>query len=307
MPVTVIVPVYRGVDDVRRCLESVVRHAASSDVPFEVLAIDDASPEPDVPAYLDALGVRGSPRPVHRGPQSREPRLRTHRQSGNRSEPRRRGDPQRRHGRDRNAGSIVSPPRPPSRTSPPSLRSRTSDRSARCPVRSSRRSSSRGRTRRSTSARTSSPGNHSSSCPRSSPASGSACTSRAKRSICAGCFDEDTFGLGYGEEVDFCLRASRVGLRHLVEDSTFVYHHGAGSFGDERKERLAEASSSAARSVPVLPGREHTRASARPAPAAPSPRSSSASSSAEPTAHTSSTSCTARPRRSAAPRSTSAR
>src|SRR5262249_5320440 len=45
-----------------------------------------------------------------------------------------------------------------------------------------------------------------------------------------GVFDEDTFGVGYGEEVDFCLRASRVGLRHVVEDSTFVYHHGAGSF-----------------------------------------------------------------------------
>jgi glycosyltransferase involved in cell wall biosynthesis len=57
-----------------------------------------------------------------------------------------------------------------------------------------------------------------------------------------GLFDEDTFGLGYGEEVDFCLRATRVGLRHLVEDSTFVYHHGAGSFGDQRKARLAGAS-----------------------------------------------------------------
>jgi GT2 family glycosyltransferase len=64
---------------------------------------------------------------------------------------------------------------------------------------------------------------------------------RAALELC-GRFDEDTFGRGYGEEVDFCLRASRVGLRHLVEDSTFVYHHGAGSFGDQRKERLAEAS-----------------------------------------------------------------
>ena len=49
-----------------------------------------------------------------------------------------------------------------------------------------------------------------------------------------GLLDEDTFGLGYGEEVDFCLRASRVGLRHLVEDSTFVYHRGGVSFGDEQ-------------------------------------------------------------------------
>ncbi len=47
-----------------------------------------------------------------------------------------------------------------------------------------------------------------------------------------GPFDEDTFGRGYGEEVDFCLRASRLGLRHLVEDSTYVHHHGGVSFGD---------------------------------------------------------------------------
>ena len=54
-PVTVIVPVYRGVDDVRRCLESVVRHTSSNQVPVEVIAIDDASPEPEVPAYLESL------------------------------------------------------------------------------------------------------------------------------------------------------------------------------------------------------------------------------------------------------------
>jgi glycosyltransferase involved in cell wall biosynthesis len=55
--------------------------------------------------------------------------------------------------------------------------------------------------------------------------------------------DEETFGLGYGEEVDFCLRATRVGLRHLVEDATYVYHHGAISFGDQRQEGLARGSS----------------------------------------------------------------
>src|SRR6185369_16245280 len=51
-----------------------------------------------------------------------------------------------------------------------------------------------------------------------------------------GLLDEDTFGLGYGEEVDFCLRASRIGLRHLVDDTTFVYHRGGVSFGDAQLE-----------------------------------------------------------------------
>jgi glycosyltransferase involved in cell wall biosynthesis len=57
-----------------------------------------------------------------------------------------------------------------------------------------------------------------------------------------GLLDEETFGLGYGEEVDFCLRATRVGMRHLVEDATFVYHHGAVSFGERRAEGLARGS-----------------------------------------------------------------
>ena len=57
-----------------------------------------------------------------------------------------------------------------------------------------------------------------------------------------GLLDEETFGRGYGEEVDFCLRASRLGLRHLVEDSTFVYHRGGVSFGDAQSEGWARSS-----------------------------------------------------------------
>ena len=48
-----------------------------------------------------------------------------------------------------------------------------------------------------------------------------------------GLLDEDTFGTGYGEEVDFCLRASQMGYRNIVDDSTFIYHRGGGSFGSE--------------------------------------------------------------------------
>jgi GT2 family glycosyltransferase len=46
-----------------------------------------------------------------------------------------------------------------------------------------------------------------------------------------GLFDDERFGRGYGEENDFCVRASRAGFIHLVEDSTFVYHEGGSSFG----------------------------------------------------------------------------
>ncbi|HEX4944864.1 MAG TPA: glycosyltransferase [Usitatibacteraceae bacterium] len=46
-----------------------------------------------------------------------------------------------------------------------------------------------------------------------------------------GPFDEAAFGRGYGEEVDFCMRASRAGWRHLLAADTFVYHEGEVSFG----------------------------------------------------------------------------
>jgi glycosyltransferase involved in cell wall biosynthesis/GT2 family glycosyltransferase len=66
-------------------------------------------------------------------------------------------------------------------------------------------------------------------------------TTRAALDL-AGPFDEAAYGLGYGEEVDFCVRATRLGFRHLVEDSTFVWHRGGASFGEERHARMREAS-----------------------------------------------------------------
>ncbi|MDY0073459.1 MAG: glycosyltransferase [Thauera sp.] len=49
-----------------------------------------------------------------------------------------------------------------------------------------------------------------------------------------GLFDENAFGKGYGEENDFCLRASAAGWRHLLAADCFVGHIGSVSFGDER-------------------------------------------------------------------------
>src|SRR5204862_3494300 len=36
-----------------------------------------------------------------------------------------------------------------------------------------------------------------------------------------GAFDETRFGWGYGEEVDWCLRARAAGFVHLLDDATF--------------------------------------------------------------------------------------
>ncbi|MCL4690163.1 MAG: glycosyltransferase, partial [Burkholderiales bacterium] len=46
-----------------------------------------------------------------------------------------------------------------------------------------------------------------------------------------GPFDEAAFGRGYGEEVDFCLRAAKDGWRHLLAADVFVFHEGEVSFG----------------------------------------------------------------------------
>jgi glycosyltransferase involved in cell wall biosynthesis/GT2 family glycosyltransferase len=50
-----------------------------------------------------------------------------------------------------------------------------------------------------------------------------------------GFFDELRFGLGYGEENDFCMRALARGWLHLADDATFIFHAGHRSFGLSRK------------------------------------------------------------------------
>jgi GT2 family glycosyltransferase len=49
-----------------------------------------------------------------------------------------------------------------------------------------------------------------------------------------GAFDELTFGKGYGEENDFCLRASRRGWRHVAATGLFVRHVGGRSYGPSK-------------------------------------------------------------------------
>jgi len=50
-----------------------------------------------------------------------------------------------------------------------------------------------------------------------------------------GVFDGHRFGLGYGEENDFCLRALARGWLNLADDATFIYHAGHRSFRGSRR------------------------------------------------------------------------
>lgn len=54
---------------------------------------------------------------------------------------------------------------------------------------------------------------------------------------------DPAFGKGYGEEVDWCQRASALGGRNVIQPRLFVGHVGAVSFGNcERARRVSDAS-----------------------------------------------------------------
>jgi GT2 family glycosyltransferase len=56
-----------------------------------------------------------------------------------------------------------------------------------------------------------------------------------------GLFDAERFGRGYGEENDFCLRATKAGWRNVLAGDVFVFHEGGVSFSDERSARAKAA------------------------------------------------------------------
>jgi GT2 family glycosyltransferase/glycosyltransferase involved in cell wall biosynthesis len=65
-----------------------------------------------------------------------------------------------------------------------------------------------------------------------------------------GAFDAEAFGRGYGEENDFCMRAAQRGWTHRLACDTFVYHEGSVSFGASKDQRVAEAQEELARRHP---------------------------------------------------------
>ena len=239
--VTVIIPVYRGIDDVVRCLESVTRHASSVEVPFDVLVIDDASPEEDVREYVSGFASESVDFPVTA--------LRNAENLG--------------FVKTVNIGLRRAPGDVVILNADTAVTAGWLDRLAAVAAVPD--------------VATVSPlTNHGSICtlpqsiidafdlegsdPRIDECAAFVAqhslrlfpevisgvgfcmyTTRQALDLC-GLLDEETFGLGYGEEVDFCLRATRLGLRHLVDDSTYVYHRGGGSFGDQQREGLARSS-----------------------------------------------------------------
>lgn len=54
-----------------------------------------------------------------------------------------------------------------------------------------------------------------------------------------GYFDEEVFGRGYGEENDYCLRASQAGWQFAIADDAYVYHAQSRSYSHERRKELS--------------------------------------------------------------------
>ena len=83
-----------------------------------------------------------------------------------------------------------------------------------------------------------------------------------------GYFDAIRFGRGYGEENDFSMRALEIGFRHLLATDVFVYHRGGVSFGAEGASLCAQAQQILAQRHPryfPLVGDHCARDPARPA------------------------------------------
>lgn len=73
-----------------------------------------------------------------------------------------------------------------------------------------------------------------------------------------GLFDVNNFGKGYGEENDFCIRAQQAGWTHLHALDTFVRHAGGISFGDSKNARELQAIETLRRLHPRYESDVHT-------------------------------------------------
>jgi len=234
-PIDIVIPVYRGEAETRACIESVL--AARTRVPHEMLVIDDASPEPPLSQWLRTRAAsagftvithgenRGFVASVNEG-------MSRHR---DRDVVLLNSDTEVADGwLDRlaacvasdatigaaspfsNNATILSYPLPHvANPLPPDETTATLDDAF----------------------ATANPGRSA-----EIPTTVGFCMYIARRSLDrVGYFDEARYGAGYGEEVDFCMRVARAGLRNVAAADVFVRHHGETSFGDAGAERRNRA------------------------------------------------------------------
>ncbi len=57
-----------------------------------------------------------------------------------------------------------------------------------------------------------------------------------------GYLDEESFPRGYGEEVDYCLRAGKAGFELRIVDDTYIFHEKSKSFSHKTRKELGQES-----------------------------------------------------------------
>jgi len=234
-PVDVIVPVYRGLETTRACINSVL--TAKPSVPFNLMVIDDASPEPSIQTWLDELAAQnaielhrnadnqGFVRSVNYGMEQHPDRDVVLLNSDTMVYGDWLGRLQRcgyRHADIAsvspfsNNASILSYPQPncvnplPADVDGAALDALCAQANAEQAV--------------------------------DIPVAVGFCMWIRRAALNAvGLFDAERFGLGYGEECDWCMRANAQGWRHQLCADAFVYHAGAVSFAEQATERQQAA------------------------------------------------------------------
>lgn len=235
--VDVVVPIYGGVAETRRCLESVLHHASDNATLGRIIVVNDCGPDPAIHDYLDELRVDkkvlvldnqknlGFVASANRGMAYAEPndvvllnsdtevsgdwidRLAAHAQQ------------------DASIGSVTPFTNNGTICSYPTMAGH-----AKLPA---------GETVRSLDAAFQKANSGKSV---DLPTAVGFCMYIKRSCIEAnGLFDVETFGRGYGEENDFCLRSAAGGWRHILAGDVFVYHAGETSFGAESGRRKEEA------------------------------------------------------------------
>jgi GT2 family glycosyltransferase len=72
-----------------------------------------------------------------------------------------------------------------------------------------------------------------------------------------GLFDAERYGRGYGEENDFCMRAGKSGWRNVLAGDVYVYHEGSVSFSEERFALQVTAGKVLVEAHPDYPAKVH--------------------------------------------------
>jgi O-antigen biosynthesis protein len=232
--VDVIVPVYRGFATTMRCLHSVL--ASSARTPYELVVIDDASPEPELSAALDELAAAGRIRLVRNAENAGFVRSANH---GMGLHPGRDvvllnsdtevfGDWLDRLRAAAGAGGVGTVTPFSNNAEICSYPRFMTDNDAPLELTGAELDALFARTNRGLSV--------------DLPTAVGFCMLITRACLNdVGAFDEARFGMGYGEENDFCWRALQLGWRNLLAADVFVRHRGGVSFGDSKRDRIAAA------------------------------------------------------------------